>query len=418
MATTARTDGHTLGRLGALLLDAGTSVTDVRTLLMATLPPEERERTTVSVLPADIIVGDAETGQATITKATQEDLSLVQSAHAQRFVQHVADVETSPDDVREGIARIRARRMAHADARWIVGDALVSAGLAILFRCPWWAVLLALIVGALIGLATTWIRRLPGSVAILPFLVAFLSTLLVGGTALWLGISEVPLFAVCAPIALLVPGAMITNSLIELTSVDMVTGTARLAYGTIMLAFMAAGIAAGIALTDLHINGDSASRVSESIGLMSPGSGWEQLPPTWFAWIGVIILAAGVGVSFGANGGLTAITVVMMLVTYGLLIAGGMLFGDIVAAGLTAGILFLAARIIERTTRLAPAVSFFQPAFLLLVPGTVGLVALTSMQGPAVFSALGTFVSLCIGTKAGSVIADITRARPDRYARE
>ena len=39
------------------------------------------------------------------------------------------------------------------------------------------------------------------------------------------------MFAVCAPIAIIVPGALITNALLELTARDIITGSARLLYG-------------------------------------------------------------------------------------------------------------------------------------------------------------------------------------------
>jgi hypothetical protein len=63
----------------------------------------------------------------------------------------------------------------------------------------------------------------------------------------------------------------------------------------------------------------------------------------------------------------------------------------------------------------------FRPAFLLLVPGTVGLVALASLGSSSAESAVLTFVSLCIGVKAGSVVVDtdwtgaFRRRMPRRY---
>jgi hypothetical protein len=50
-------------------------------------------------------------------------------------------------------------------------------------------------------------------------------------------------------------------------------------------------------------------------------------------------------------------------------------------------------------TLAVPATVSFQPAFLLLVPGTVGLVALASFDAAAPAAAPMIFISLCIGTK-------------------
>ncbi|GGR27306.1 hypothetical protein ACFOE1_06395 [Agromyces mediolanus] len=46
-------------------------------------------------------------------------------------------------------------------------------------------------------------------------------------------------------------------------------------------------------------------------------------------------------------------------------------------------------------------------AFLLLVPGTVGLVSLTTFDPAAVVAALLTFVSLCTGTKIGDAVSEL-----------
>lgn len=88
--------------------------------------------------------------------------------------------------------------------------------------------------------------------------------------------------------------------------------------------------------------------------------------------------------------------------------------GNVAAVGVTAACLFVAARFIERFTLAVPATVSFQPAFLLLVPGTVGLVSLATFEPVALVSALLTFASLCIGTKVGDVFSEmLVRRRRD-----
>ena len=76
---------------------------------------------------------------------------------------------------------------------------------------------------------------------------------------------------------------------------------------------------------------------------------------------------------------------------------------------IAAAVLFVAARVLERLTIAIPATVSFQPAFLLLVPGTVGLVSLASFDAQALVSAPMMFLSLCIGTKVGALLADLAR---------
>ena len=80
--------------------------------------------------------------------------------------------------------------------------------------------------------------------------------------------------------------------------------------------------------------------------------------------------------------------------------------GSILATGVTAGMLFIAAQLIDRITFAVPATVSFQPAFLLRVPGTVGLVALASPHGSTLGDATATFISLCIGTKVGEIVTE------------
>ena len=180
------------------------------------------------------------------------------------------------DQIAARAEAIRSDGRAHPLIGSIIGSALISVGLAILFRCPWWAICTTLVVGALVGLLLWALDQIPGSAAVAPFIAALTSTMLVGALAHELGLGPVPLFAVCAPIAVLVPGAMITNALLELTATDIVTGSARLAYGLIILGFMTAGIAAGAALTGLRIDPESAALVGEAASVTGAAGGWGR----------------------------------------------------------------------------------------------------------------------------------------------
>ena len=398
-----------LGELGALLLDGGSSVTDVRGSLeqvqsRASAFPDLR----FAILPELVITsrpGDA--GSTTITHAGAKPLTFRQAAHASRLTR---DLETGRSSLAEASARIAAIRgipRVSPALVGVIGSGLLSVGLAMLVRCPWWAVLLAFFVGSLVGVITNGMSRIRSAAAIAPFVSAFVSTLVVGAVATGFGLGPVPLFAVCAPIAVLVPGAVITNALLELTATDIVTGASRLMYGVIILAFMAAGVFAGGFLTGLRIDSASAALVGQAAGATAERGGWESLPPLWLSWIGVVLLAVGVGLAFGAGFRLTLVSIAVMTGTYAVLTLFTPHLGNAVATGLAAALLFVAARALERLTLAVPATVSFQSAFLLLVPGTVGLVALASFDAEALASAPMIFLSLCIGTKVGALIADL-----------
>lgn len=409
-ASAAETD-VVLGELGVLLLECGTSVTDVRGTLeqvsRRALPEMPVE---FAILPEMVMVSRPGSAAATTTVIGKgASLTFRQSARASRLVRQVETGEIPLASAPERMSAIRATPRRLPALQSILGCGLLSLSLAALFRCPWWAILLAFLVGLLVGGLTLLMMRVRAAAAVAPFVSAFVSTILVGAVASSLDLGPVPLFAVCAPIAILVPGALITNALLELTSTDIVTGASRLMYGLIMLAFMAAGVFSGAALTGLRIDSASAALVGEAVELTTDRGGWEALPPLWAAWIAVVVLAVGIGLAFGSGFRLTVVCVLVMTGTYAVLALFSPIVGSVVATGIAAAVLFVAARVLERVTLSVPATVSFQPAFLLLVPGTVGLVALASFDAQALVSAPMMFLSLCIGTKVGSLLADLVR---------
>ncbi|WP_295013718.1 threonine/serine exporter family protein [uncultured Microbacterium sp.] len=399
-----------LGELGALLLDSGVSVTDVRgTLERVRDAAAPRQDLAFAVLPEHVLVSrPGVPGATTVASGDGSDLTFRQSAHASRLARRLEAGQVELDLVPSHVAHIRGIPRRRPVLQRTLGGALLASGLAVLFRCPWWAVLLALVVGALVSAIVIATDRVRAAAAVVPFLAALVSTLTVGVVADRLDLGAVPLFAVCAPVALLVPGALITNALLELTAADIVTGASRLMYGLIMLGFMAAGIFTGAAVTGLRVDPRSAALVGET-SLVTGHGGWEAVPPLWLSPFGVVVLAIGIGLSFGSGFRLTVGTIVVMLCTYGALMVLSPFLGSTVATGVTAGLLFLAARVLERVTLAVPATVSFQPAFLLLVPGTVGLVALASFDAQALAAAPMVFLSLCIGTKVGALVADALR---------
>lgn len=414
MASTALPAAETdvvLGDLGVLLLECGVSVTDVRGSLEQ-VGRRAAPHTTLefAILPEMVMVSRPGAAAATTTVLGKgEALTFRQSAKASRLVQALESGTLALQDAPARMAQIRATPRRHPGLQSVIGCGLLSLSLAWLFRCPWWAIALALVVGVIVGALTLLMMRVRAAAAVAPFVSAFVSTVLVGAVASAWELGPVPLFAVCAPVAILVPGALITNALLELTSTDIVTGASRLMYGLIMLAFMAAGVYSGAALTGLRIDSASAALVGEAVQLTTDRCGWEAIPPLWTAWAAVAMLAVGIGLAFGSGFRLTVVCVVVMAGTYAVLALFSPQVGGIVATGIAAAVLFVAARVLERMTFAIPATVSFQPAFLLLVPGTVGLVALASFDAQALVSAPMMFLSLCIGTKVGSLMADLAR---------
>lgn len=399
--------------LGSLLLEAGTSVTDTRKALEQVQQVQTSTRNYgFMVLPQTVLISDAEgEGPVYASRTVESELTTRQAASVNRLLRMLLRGERRLGSVTESASAIRKRPVPAEGTAWILGSALIALGLTILFHCPWWAIALSTVTGAVVGLMTMLMNRITTAAAIVPFVATFVSTLIVGTCAALWDLGPVPLYAVCAPTAILVPGALITKALLELTAADTVTGAARLVSGIVILLFMAAGIYAGAHLTDLTMDPGSAALVGDVVAGSDAHTPWLAIPSAWFAWVGVVALALGIGVAFKAGFPLTCATVGAMLLTYSLLLATTPMVGSIVATGLSAAVLFVGARLVEHTRWGIPSAVSFQPAFLLLVPGTVGLVALTTLDPNTLSLAPLTFLSLCIGAKVGSTVADARWSR-------
>lgn len=393
--------------IGTFLLDSGHSVTDTRDTLEAvqhTHAPEAK--LSFAVLPEAVFVGRHAGAAPAAMGISAAPFSMTQSAAANRLTRALRFGEVDLDTATRRSRSIRHLTPRFQFLRMVLGSSLLAVGLAVLFRCPWWAVAFCAVTGAVVGVLIAIASRIGTAQSILPFLAAFVSTGLVGIAAHLFDLGEVPLFAVCSPVAILVPGALITNALLELTASDIITGAARLVSGVVLLGFMTAGIIAGSAITGLRLDPGSVALVGEISSASTSATGWFALPPFWAGWAGVVLVAVGIGFAFGADRRLLPVTVLTMACTYLLLTALGPLTGSFFATGATAMVLFIASRLLERMPSGIPSAVSFQPAFLLLVPGTIGLVALTSQNPESLSSTPLVFVSLCIGTKVGAAISE------------
>lgn len=398
---------NAFAQLGALLLDAGYAVTDVHFSLGKVARKTGHPEMSFAVLPATVLVSDFPGRPATVVNAEGRELPFWTSARVNGLVRELATGTVPVSEFADRVYRMRTTVRPVAGWELALGSALLATGLAAVYRVPWWAILSTFIIGGVIGLVIHVSNRIAGAGTIINFVVGFCSTAAVGVLAEAFNLGPIPLFAVCAPLVVLVPGATITNALLELSSTDMVTGSSRLMYGVLVLGFMTTGIGAAAMVTGLTIDRSGAALLGEISQVNSDQSGWFGVPPEWATWLGVVGIALGISLAFKAGPLLTVLGVPALVITYAGTVLLSPHIGGIAATGVVGALIFLAARTLEWFVPRAPAIVTFRPVFLLLVPGTVGLVALTTFDDQAMLNALGTFLSLSIGTKIGAVISDL-----------
>ena len=173
-----------------------------------------------------------------------------------------------------------------------------------------------------------------------------------------------PLRVVAAPLITLIPGAALTRATQELASGHVISGASRLVASIVQILILTFGVLVGSLLA--RVSPDNFADLT------------DQTLPLWVAWIGAAVYALGQALAFNEPRGALVPVVVLLLIAFSVQQVVSWMLDAVIAAGIAAAIaLFLAIVIQDRGKRQMPAFVLFSPVFWLLVPGSLGLVALT-----------------------------------------
>lgn len=396
-----------IGRLGVALLDAGYAVTDVTRVARAVARSNAAEFT-VGALPTGVFVDDGDRTRVLVSTGTSftfEQVGVVGRLAAE------AERGMPWPGLQAGLDRLYTMRPRYPLWLSLLGSGLISGGIAVVLGNPWWAVGVDAVLGVLVGGILTVAGRNQRVAAVLPFFLALAIALLVGLTAAAFGISEVPFFAISAPLVMLIPGAAVTNALIEVSAGDVVSGGGRLVAGLTIWAMLAAGTVAGVAIL--------GGRLDET--QVTIGSGAVPALPSVdpiYAWPAVALLAIGVGLFLSATVPVTLVIAAVLVLAYAGAVFLTPVLGAGVAAAVTAAVLLTGLRLLERGWPSLPAIVTFRPVFWLLVPGSLGLIAVSGLASRSagsedmIWTTASTVLGLVIGVQVGAVASEAFRSGP------
>lgn len=394
-----------LGELGLAMLGAGYAVTDIQSALERSAKSANFDMV-IGTLPSGILI---DCPQLARTRMYSQP-----STTSLRWDQ-AADVGIAADAAGVGrpvsmwsglLQKTLASKARYGSVLACLGSGMSSAAISVIFGISVAGMIAATIFGVLVGAMMIWAGRWARLSSVLPLLCAFVVSAILFSIGDQVGLGHSPLFAICAPLVMLIPGATITNGVVELAAGDMVSGSARIASGLMIWAMLVLGIAGGAAVSraDFTTLGDV------------PASGF----PAWAPWIALLVMAFGLHLFFSTGLVLTISTAVSLEVAYGLQTLIKPATGALVAAGLTAAVALLASRIIERFQPRLPSIVTFRPAFWILVPGTMGVVTLTEMAtnqdttGGVVWTVAATAISIGIGVQVGAFLSEFIRPPASR----
>lgn len=350
--------------LGRSQLAAGYPVDDVTTNLNAVARAYDRADFGIFVLPNAVMIDDPFIGRARVVPEGNETLRLDQAAEVHDIARQARHGEI---DLAEGTRELD--NLTHKAPRFppwlsIVGYGIASAGFALVFRVSMWGVVMAAICGLFVGLLLAYTRTRPNLAPLVPPVAATVCSFAVFSFASTIDQDVQPLRVVAAPLIALIPGAALTRATLELASGHVISGASRLVASIVQILILTFGILVGGLLA--RVSPDNFSDLT------------DQRLPMWVAWVGAGVYALGQAIAFNEPRGALVPVVILLLIAFSVQQLVTWVLDAVLAAGIAAAVaLFLAIVLQDRGRRQMPAFVLFSPVFWLLVPGSLGLVALT-----------------------------------------
>lgn len=281
--------------------------------------------------------------------------------------------------------------------RWVAAAGLlpVGGGLALILQPAWANVLAAVLCSVLVVALVEVASRSALVTTLLPVVAAFSVGCLIF-LAAEADLVDGPLRTLLAPIAVLLPGALIVTGMSELAAGAMVAGTARLVFGAVQLLLFTFGVLAAVRVIGIAPDALANVRV-------------DELGP-WAPWLGLMLVGLGVFLNVSAPAGALPWMLGLLAATFLAQTVGQEAYSapaGAFAGGVTAA---LGAAVVQRLPGGPPSLVVFLPAFWLLVPGSLGLVGTTQLAADTgdgfatATGAIAVIVAIALGVLLGSAL--------------
>ncbi len=275
----------------------------------------------------------------------------------------------------------------------MLGYTTLTIGIALILRPAPRDVAAAAALGTVVGVLRLLARGRRSLEVLMPFLAAFAVALLTA-LAVKYEITDPGLRAMIASLVVFIPGVALTTAVLELTEGQMISGSSRLVWATMQLGLIAFGIVAGV----------SAAGVPPERAFSSS----DALLGDWAPWLGVLVFGVGVMVAHSTPPGALLSLLVVLYAAWTGQVLGDALFGAYSSGFVGAVVMTFVAYQLARLQSTMPVYAMFLPGFWLLVPGSLGLIGLTTFlafpdtaTGADVFAVIGAIAAVALGVLCG-----------------
>ncbi|HEY9495711.1 MAG TPA: threonine/serine exporter family protein [Intrasporangium sp.] len=278
----------------------------------------------------------------------------------------------------------------------ILGSGILTLGLGLMLNPTVAAMPAFVLLGFLTGSMRWWADKDPMLSLMLPVATAFVVTWVVFGWAAPL-LDSPPLEIVIPALVTFLPGAALTMGTVELSSGDMLAGSARLVYGLARLLLLSFGIAMGAQLAGIPtLSGEPARALG-----------------AWAPWVGVLVFGLGQYIASSAPRRTFGWLLVVLYVGYAAQFLAGRTLGSLGASFVAAAVVLPVCYAVQSRRSGPPVPVTFLPTFWLLVPGALGLQGVAQIIGADQAAGLGDFlnalmsvVAIAVGVLVGSGISE------------
>jgi uncharacterized membrane protein YjjP (DUF1212 family) len=328
-----------------------------------------------------------------LTRADPGEINLGKLSRLDRLTKDVVDGRVDLSTAFTAIDAIISAPPRYGDRSTTLAYGLASAAVARLFGGGWVEMSVAGVTGLVIGALALVAARSPRFARLFDMAAASAAALLAALAAHLVGPFSLHI-ATLAGLIVLVPGMTLTTAMTELSTNNLISGTARLMGSAVTFLKLGFGAALGTRLGSVWFH---------------PGVEVAVASPFWADWPGLAVAAVALSVILQAE----ARELGWILVVSGLGLLGlhsGTLWlspdlGPFLAAVIVTGASNLYARICDRNPSITQV-----PATLLLVPGSVGFRSVSALLERNVLSGMETGFSMAItatGLVAGTLVAGL-----------
>ncbi len=275
----------------------------------------------------------------------------------------------------------------------MLGYTTLTIGIALILRPAPRDVAAAAVLGTVVGVLRLLAHGRRSLEVLMPFVAAFAVAAL-SALAVKHEITDPGLRAMIAALVVFIPGVALTTAFLELTEGQMISGSSRLVWAATQLGLIAFGIVAGVSAA-----GVPAERAFSSSDALLGG---------WAPWLGVLVFGVGVTVAHSTPPGALPSLLVVLYAAWTGQVLGDALFGAYSSGFVGAVVMTFVAYQLARLRWTMPVYAMFLPGFWLLVPGSLGLIGLTtflafpdSASGTDVFAVIGAIAAVALGVLCG-----------------